>query len=249
MTSFWNTHKEAYLRDVEEMKKAEVEKAKKAAEEAKLDKKATKKETDLSVKAPPAVYVEDEDDPDDDDDDDGGTPPVRQTKRRTPSHHRRRPAKLVVHRDRPTKAVKVTKRASPYSRSDSDYDTDMDDDELVTEGKRLASIRDMDKVYPLLNSRSKVAVRKGLVNMVSGGFRDHLTTEERKKIASRKRDYEKVCSRRRNRNPFEGKRKHVGETYQKFMSEVNVVKDDDSSSTSSAEGEGGSDRLDWTKWD
>ncbi|ELT90333.1 hypothetical protein CAPTEDRAFT_210559 [Capitella teleta] len=248
MTSFWNTHKEAYLRDVEEMKKAEVEKAKRAAEEAKLDKKATK-ETDLSVKAPPAVYVEDEDDPDDDDDDDGGTPPVRQTKRRTPFHHRRRPAKLVVHRDSPTKAAKVTKRASPYSRSDSDYDTDMDDDELVTEGKSLASIRDMDKVYPLLNSRSKVAVRKGLVNMVSGGFRDHLTTEERKKIASCKRDYEKVCSRRRKRNPFEGKRKHVGEKYQKFMSEVNVVKDDDSSSTSSEEGEGGSDRLDWTKWD
>lgn len=248
MTQFWNTHKEAYLKELEDVRKAEVEKAKKASEDANVA-PTTKAGAAKEHRRAAAAAA------DGDDGDDGcisasdESPPSRTRSCRestTKSSRAGRSAKRVtVQRVRAISAPPLRMSQKGRGQVDSEYDTDMDDDELVREGKKLAEIRDMDKVYPLLNPRSRVAVRKGLVKMVSGGFREHLTAEEKKKISSRKRDYDKVCSRRKKRNPFEGKRKHVGETYKKFMSEVNLVQDD----TSSTSSDDGGDTLDWAKWD
>lgn len=227
MATFWTEQTAVYLKSREDKRKDEVDKAKESAAKkgtAARTPRAPKGEVPTTKRAHKTVpaYGEDEEAEEeggdvchDDDNDDVQPRPKRPCKRMNVQRVRSVSA--------PPKGMRRMKRTQKDTRSDQD--SDMDDEELVREGKKLTAIRDMDKVYPLLNKRSKTAVRKGLINMVSGSFREHLTPEEKKKMASHKRDYNKVCSRRKQRNPFEGKRKHVGETYQKFMADVNLVQD------------------------
>lgn len=220
MANFWAAHQTSFLSQIKQKQEEEVANAKKAAQEATLKKPPPPKEDSPS---PPAA-----DDADD-------TPP------RARSRSAYRPKKVSLERMKSDPRPTTTRRKHRLSSSDSDVD--MGEDEIVGLGKKLVNIRDLDKAYPLLNTRARSAVTMGVRKMINGGFRDHLTQEEKKSIAERKRDYEKICKSKKKRNPFEGKRKHVGDTYRKFMTEVKLVSE---SSSSSDEGGG---NIDWTKFE
>lgn len=227
--AFWSAQKEAYLRRQEEKKKQEIANANAAAEKATLEDRvaaAEKKATAAHRVAKKKAPVEDGDDGVVDEGVESIDPPP--------------PPKKRLAKEKTGPKTSLIRRPQD-SKSDDD---DMPDDEIVRHGKELAKIRDLNVAYPLLSHRSQVAVKKGLKHMVSGRLRDHLTESEKRSIDSKRRDYEKAASARKKRNPFDGKRKHVGETYRKFMADINLVQDDSSSSSSS-----GDSGLDWSSWD
>ena len=226
--AFWTAQKDAYLRRQEEIKQQEIAKANAAAERATLEDRvaaAEKKAASVRV-AKKKAPVEDGDEGVVDEGIESIDPPP--------------PPKKRLAKEKTGPKTSLIRRRQE-SKSDDD---DMPDDEIVRHGKELAKIRDLNVAYPLLSQRSQMAVKKGIKHMVSGRLREHLTESEKRSIDSKRRDYEKAVSVRKKRNPFDGRRKHVGETYRKFMADINLVQDDSSSSSSSDDG-----GLDWSSWD
>jgi hypothetical protein len=115
----------------------------------------------------------------------------------------------------------------------------MDDGDIVTLGKHVAGIRDMNKAYPLLARRHQAGIRKGVKKIAAGDFDEHLTSKEKKGIARRKGRYKKVY--KGGKNPFSKKNSKVGQTYSRFMKEVSFKEvsssDSDSASSYSSESE------------
>jgi hypothetical protein len=84
----------------------------------------------------------------------------------------------------------------------------MDDGDIVTLGKHVAGIQDMNKAYPLLARRHQAGIRKGVKKMALGDFNEHLTSKEKKSIARRKGRYKKVY--KGGKNAFSKKNSKVG---------------------------------------
>ena len=124
---------------------------------------------------------------------------------------------------------------------------DMDDMDAFRHCKQLLGIRDISEAYPLFDAPTKTAVNKAMKSMITGEFKQYLTQEEKADILSKKKDYEKVLAKKRN--PFQGKRRHVGERLLSF-----VASNDPADSDSSDSDHGGCDKekaapiIDWTGW-
>jgi hypothetical protein len=204
MDTFWRLATETHKREQEELKRA----AAAAAEKETAEKKEKETAAAKVVKETPLVSSP------------PPPPPPAPKKEDSPSSTKK-------------KTTKVRRRRRRVSSSSSSSSS-IDDHEIVTVGKHVARIRDVNKAYPLFARRHKAAIQKGVRKMVEGDFDEQLTSKEKKSIAQKKRKYKKVAQRRRN--PFEDKYKKVGDTYRKFMSEISVKKVDSSSSdTSSSE--------------
>ena len=204
MDSFWRLADQTYKREQEELKRA-------AAAAAAAEKEAAeKKDKDALAK-------------------------LKETPSSPPAPA---PAPAPAQKEDPPAKKKTTKtvrrRRRRVSSSSSSSSCSIDDHEIVTVGKHVARIRDVNKAYPLFARRHKAAIQKGVRKMVEGDFDEQLTSKEKKSIAQKKRKYKKVAQRRRN--PFESKYKKVGDTYRKFMSEISVKKVDSSSSDTSSSG-------------
>jgi hypothetical protein len=128
-------------------------------------------------------------------------------------------------------ATRIRRRRTVSSSSDSS----IDDRDVVTVGKHVARIRDINRAYPLLARRHQAAIHRGVRKLADGDFDEQLTSKEKKSIAQKRKKYKKVA--KKGRNPFEDKYRKVGDTYRKFMSEVSFKRVDSSSSSSDSSSE------------
>jgi hypothetical protein len=109
-------------------------------------------------------------------------------------------------------------------------DDAIDDDVMLTHGKQLLGIPSLDKAYPHLRKKSKRVITQGVKRMIDGNFDGQLSEKEKQLIAENRKKFQKVVNKKKN--PFEKKRKIVGDIYSRFIKEAYLEEATSSDSTS-----------------
>jgi hypothetical protein len=130
--------------------------------------------------------------------------------------------------------VRLSRRKAPPKKKsrirrkveDSSSDTDLDDEDVIIQGQRLAKVNDLADVYPLLNGRVKGAVKKGMKKMVAGNLNKFLDPDMKSYIYSKRKDFDKVTRKGRKENPFSTKRNVVGKAFTDFVGDMEVHSSD-----------------------
>jgi hypothetical protein len=197
MTSFWVEAQRRILQEkalAEEAKKKNDDVPVPVPESAKPAPKAAAAAVASTVKAPPPEEEEEEEYEEDDD------TPVRQRGSRRTARLKRTP--------RRTAQVKRKRKKNE----------DLDDETVVTVGNQLSDIKGLDKVYPLFGRKTKRVVQQGVKRIMDGTYKDWLYPNERKLVKRNKDKFETVTTKKKN--PFDKKRKVVGDVYSRFMKEA-----------------------------